>query len=48
MLGIEYDTCMKRLSEKLKKEDLQESLKFIKERKEARHYKTMTRQRGKT
>ena len=47
MLEIEYDTCMKRLSNKLKKEDLQECLKFIEERKEARHYKTMTRQKGK-
>ena len=32
MLGIEYDTCMKRLSQKLRKEDLQECLKFIEER----------------
>ena len=47
MLESEYDTCMKRLSDKLKKEDLHECLKFIEERKEARHYKTMTRQKGK-
>ena len=47
MLELEHDTCMKRLSDKLKKEDLQECLKFIEERKEARHYKTMTRQKGK-
>ena len=47
MLELEHDTCMKRLSNKLKTEDLQECLKFIEERKEARHYKTMTRQKGK-
>ena len=47
MLEIEKDTCMIRLSDKLKKEDLQECIKFIEERKEARHYKTMTRQKEK-
>ena len=47
MLGIEYDTCMRRLSQKLREEDLHECLKFIEERKEARHYKTMTRQKEK-
>ena len=47
MLEIECDTCMKRLSQKLKKEDRPECLKFIEERKEARHYKTMTRQKEK-
>ena len=47
MLELEHDTCIKRLSNKLKTEDLQECLKFIEERKEARHYKTMTRQKGK-
>ena len=47
MLGLEYDTCMRRLSQKLKEEDLLECLKFIEERKEARHHKTMTRQKEK-
>ena len=47
MLGVEYDTCMRRLSEKLKEEDLHKCLKFIEERKEARHCKTMTRQKEK-
>ena len=47
ILGLEYDTCMRRLRQKLKEEDLHECLKFIEERKEARHYKTMTRQKEK-
>ena len=47
MLSLEYDTCMRRLSQKLKEEDLHECLKFIEERKEARHHKTMTRQKEK-
>ena len=47
MLGLEFDTCMRRLSQKLKEEDLHECLKFIEERKEARHYKTMTRKKEK-
>ena len=47
MLGLEYDTCMRRLSQKLKEEDLHECLKFIEERKEARNHKTMTRHKKK-
>ena len=48
MPGLEYDTCMRRLSQKLKEEDRHECLKFIDERKEARHHKTMTKQKRKT
>ena len=47
MLSLEYDTCMRRLKEKLREVDFRECLAFIEERKEARHYKTMTRQKEK-
>ena len=47
MLSLESDTCMRRIKEKLKEEDLQECKKFIEERREARHHKTMTRQKDK-
>ena len=47
MLSLENDTCVRRLSQKLKEEDLRECLKFIEEMKEARHHKTMTRQKEK-
>ena len=47
MLSLEYDTCMRRLKEKLKEDDVQECMKFIEKSKEARHQKTMTRQKEK-
>ena len=47
LLDLESDTCMRRLKEKLKEEDFQECKNFIEERREARHYKTMTRQKEK-
>ena len=47
MLSLESDTCMRRLKEKLKEEDFQECNNFIEERREARHHKTMTRQKEK-
>ena len=47
MLSLENDTCMRRLSQKLKEKDFHECLKFIEERKEVRHHKTMTRQKEK-
>ena len=47
MLSLESDTCIRRLKEKLKEEDFQECNNFIEERREARHHKTMTRQKEK-
>ena len=47
MLSLESDTCMRRLKEKLREEDFQECKNFIEERREARHHKTMTRQKEK-
>ena len=47
VLSLEYDTCMRRLKEKLKEDDDQECMKFIEKSKEARHQKTMTRQKEK-
>ena len=47
MLGLEVDTCMKRLREKIKEQDLDRCLEFIKDSKEARHLKTMSRQKEK-
>ena len=48
MLSQERDTCISRLKEKIKDEGLfQECEKFIEERREARHHKTMSRQRKK-
>ena len=47
MLSLESDTCMKRLKEKIKEQDLDRCLKFIEDSKEARHLKTMARQKEK-
>ena len=47
MLGLEFDTCMRRLKEKIKEEDLLECISFIEKSKEARHLKIMTRQKEK-
>ena len=47
MLSLESDTCIRRLKEKLKEEDFQECSKFIEERREAWHHKTMARQKEK-
>ena len=47
MLSLESDTCIRRLKEKLKEEDFQQCNNFIEERREARHHKTMTRQKEK-
>ena len=47
MLGLEFDTCMRRLKEKIKEEDLLECISFIEKSKEARHLKAMTRQKEK-
>ena len=45
MLGLEFDTCMRRLKEKIKEEDLLECISSIEKSKEARHLRTMTRQK---
>ena len=47
MLSSEFDTCMRRLKEKIKEEDLIRCINFIKESKEARHLKTISRQKDK-
>ena len=47
MLSSESDTCMKRLKEKIKEEDLNRCMSFLKKSKEARHLKTMSRQKEK-
>ena len=47
MLSLEYDTCMRRLKEKLKEDDVHECMTFIEKSRKARHQKTMTRQKEK-
>ena len=47
MLSSEFDTCMRRLKEKIKEEDLIRCIDFIKKSKEARHLKTISRQKDK-
>ena len=47
MLSSEFDTCMRRLKEKIKEEDLIRCINFIKKSKEARHLNTMSRQKEK-
>ena len=47
MLSSEFDTCMRRLKEKIKEEDLLKCINFIDKSKEARHLKTMSRQKEK-
>ena len=47
MLSSESDTCMKRLKEKIKEEDLSRCMNFIEKSKEARHLKTLSRQKEK-
>ena len=47
MLSSESDTCMRRLTDKIKEEDLNRCMSFIKKSKEARHLKTMSRQKDK-
>ena len=47
MLSLEADTCIRRLKEKIKEEDFLKCINFIDKSKEARHLKTMTRQKEK-
>ena len=47
MLSSEFDTGMRRLKTKIKEEDLIRYINFIKNSKEARHLKTISRQKEK-
>ena len=47
MMSLEFDTCMGRLKEKIKEEDLLKCINFIEKSKEARHLKTMSRKKDK-
>ena len=47
MLSLESNTCMEKLKEKLKEQDLDRCIRFIEDSKEARHLKTMVRQKEK-
>ena len=47
MFSLQLDTCKIKLSKKIKEEDLRNCQDFIENRKEARHYKTMIRQKQK-
>ena len=47
MLNIQKDTCIKVLKEKIREDLMEECVKFIKERREARHLKTLVRQKKK-
>ena len=45
MFSLQIDTCQIELAKKIKEEDLRNCQDFIETRKEARHYKTMIRQK---
>ena len=47
MLKIQSDTCMEQLNQVLDKENKEECIQFIKEKKESRHLKTLERQKSK-
>ena len=47
MLSMEKDTCIRKQKEKLGEDLMEECEKFIEKRKEARHYKTLSRQKMK-
>ena len=47
MFSLQLDTCKIELANKIKEEDLKNCQEFIDTRKEARHYKTMIRQKQK-
>ena len=47
MLNVQKDTCIKVLKEKIKEDLMEECVKFIKERRETRHLKTLVRQKMK-
>ena len=47
MFSLQLDTCKIGLAKKIKEEDLRNCQDFIETRKEARHYKTMIRQKQK-
>ena len=47
MLSMQRDTCKSKLKEKMTEELMEECELFIKNRREARHFKTMSRQKRK-
>ena len=47
MLSMEKDTCISKLKEKIGEDLMKECELFIKNRREARHFKTMSRQKRK-
>ena len=47
MFSLQLDTCKTELEKKIKEEDLKNCKEFIEARREARHYKTMIRQKQK-
>ena len=47
MLGLQRDTCIRKLKEKIGEDLMKECEIFIEKRREARHYKTMSRQKMK-
>ena len=47
MVNLQIDTCKINLAKKIKEEDLKNCEEFIEARREARHYKTMDRQKKK-
>ena len=47
MLSLQRDTCINNLKERIGEETMEEFNMFIKTRKEARHFKTMNRQKRK-
>ena len=47
MFRLQLDTCITELAKKIKEEDLRNCEEFIETRREARHYKTMVRQKQK-
>ena len=47
MFSLQRDTCITNLASKIKEEDLKNCEDFIEARREARHYKTMERQKNK-
>ena len=47
MFNLQRDTCITNLASKIKEEDLKNCEDFIEARREARHYKTMERQKNK-
>ena len=47
MFSLQLDTCKTDMAKKIKEEDLKTCEEFIEARREARHFKTMDRQKQK-